>query len=170
MDRGPLHPNPVGRHPVLGGLGMEPGCVEPGSLRRFTNPLRCFLNPLPRRLPSPTGLLGMIDQVKVDLVKYHHHPMIGTPTIADGIRLYSKADTIAMKVAAIMKRLQHYTVQNFIDFYSEKYPSQQLMISVPFALVYFDDAEESEEHISLEGQTWGGVKSFIRKKLNVYLK
>ena len=123
----------------------------------------------------------MIDDVKVDLVKYHH-PMIGTPTITDEIRLYSKEDIIAMKVAAIMKRgvkkdfwdiaelLQHYSIQDFIDLYSKKYPSQQLLVSVPYALVYFDDAEESEEPISLKGQTWEGVKTFIRQKLNDYLK
>lgn len=135
-----------------------------------------------RNLNNPIGLFGMIDDVKVDLVKYLHHPMIGTPTIDDGIRIYSKEDIIAMKVAAIMKRgvkkdfwdiaelLQHYTIQNFIDFYSEKYPSQQLMISIPYALVYFDDAEESEEPISLKEQTWDGVKTFIREKVNDFLK
>ncbi|MBZ4119955.1 hypothetical protein JYG52_24000, partial [Escherichia fergusonii] len=81
-------------------------------------------------------------------------------------------DIIAMKINAILGRsmkkdfwdvyelLKHYTIDQFISFHSKKFPSQQLMISIPQALVYFEDAEESEEPISLKGQTWEGVKKF----------
>jgi hypothetical protein len=43
------------------------------------------------------------------------------------------------------------------------------MITIPQALVYFEDAEESEEPISLKGQTWEGVKKFIQQKVNDFL-
>lgn len=89
---------------------------------------------------------------------------------------------MAMKIAAIMKRgvkkdfwdiaelLHHYSVENFISFYTKKYPSQQLLISVPFALTYFIDAEESEDPVSLKGQTWKSVKKFIQQHVNDFLK
>ena len=100
----------------------------------------------------------------------------------DGIRLLSKPDIIAMKIAAILRRavkkdfwdiaelLQHYSVEEFIRFYTKKYPNQQLLISIPHALIYFIDAEESEEPVSLKGQTWNSVKKLIQQKVNDYLK
>ena len=89
---------------------------------------------------------------------------------------------MAMKIAAIMKRgvkkdfwdiaelLKHYSVDDFIRLYTKKYPSQQLLVSVPFALTYFIDAEESEEPVSLRGQTWEQVKKSIQQKVNEFLK
>ena len=100
----------------------------------------------------------------------------------DGIRLFSKPDIMAMKIAAILRRavkkdfwdiaelLQHYSVEEFIRFYTIKYPNQQLLISIPHALTYFIDAEESEEPVSLKGQTWKSVKKLIQQKVNDYLK
>jgi hypothetical protein len=49
-------------------------------------------------------------------------------------------------------------------------PSQQLLVSVPFALTYFIDAEESEDPVSLKGQTWKSVKRIIQDKVSDYLK
>ena len=89
---------------------------------------------------------------------------------------------MAMKIAAIMKRvvkkdfwdiaelLNHYTVEEFISYYTKKYPSQQLLVSVPFALTYFIDTEESEDPISIKGQTWKTVKKSIQKKVSEYLR
>lgn len=45
-----------------------------------------------------------------------------------------------------------------------------LLISIPQALTYFADAEESEAPVSLKGQTWEGVKRFIQQHVNEYLK
>ncbi len=135
-----------------------------------------------RSTKNPIGLFGFIDEVKVDFVKHHHHKLIKPPLIEDGIRLFSIPDIMAMKIAAIMKRgvkkdfrdiaelLKYYTVDDFINFYTKKYPSQQLLVSVPFALTYFADAEESEEPLSLKGQTWKSVKKFIQGKVNEFLK
>lgn len=131
---------------------------------------------------NPVGLFGAIDGVKVDLVKHHHHPWITEPFIENGIRMAGIPDIMAMKIAAIMKRgvkkdfwdiaelLQHYTVEDFIKYYTKKYPSQQLLVSVPYALCYFDEAEESEEPVSLKGQSWKAVKKIIQKKVNDFLK
>ena len=135
-----------------------------------------------RNTHNPIGLFGSIDGVKVDFVKHHHHPLIEKTVTEDGIRILSIPDIMAMKIAAIMKRgvkkdfwdiaelLHHYTVEDFIHFYTKKYPSQQLLVSVPFALTYFIDAEESEDPVSLKGQTWESVKKFIQGKVNDFLK
>ena len=131
--------------------------------------------------PNPVGLFGFIDDVKVDFVRNHNFPIIDRPVIENGIRLFSIHDIIAMKVAAVLKRgvkkdfwdiselLEHYSVNDLIDCYDKKYPNQQLIISVPQALTYFADAEESEEPVSLKGQTWGSVKKNIAQKVKNYL-
>jgi len=87
-----------------------------------------------------------------------------------------------MKIAAVMKRgvkkdfwdiamlLNHYSIQECIDFYNQKYPNQQILISIPAALTYFIDAEQSENPIALDGQTWTTVKRIIQRKVNDYLK
>ncbi len=135
-----------------------------------------------RNTNNPIGLFGFIDDVKVDFVQHHYYSLIETIIENDGIRMFSIADLMAMKIAAIMKRgvkkdfwdiaelLKYYSVEDFIKFYTQKYPTQQLLVSVPFVLTYFIDAEESEEPVSLKGQTWPGVKKFIQQKVNDYLK
>jgi predicted nucleotidyltransferase component of viral defense system len=135
-----------------------------------------------RNTHNPIGLFGFIDSIKVDFVKHHYHPLIENHIIENGIRILSIPDIMAMKIAAIMKRgvkkdfwdiaelLHHYSVEDFIRFYTKKYPSQQLLISVPHALTYFIDADESEDPISLKGQTWKSVKKFIQHRVNDFLK
>jgi hypothetical protein len=133
---------------------------------------------------DPVGILGFIGEIKVDFVQQYNHPLIDKPVVdtANNIRLIGKHDLVAMKVNAIMKRavkkdfwdiaelLNDYSVDDFIRFYKQKYPSQILMISVPQAMIYFDEAEESEDPVSLKGQTWESVKKNIQKKVSDYLK
>ena len=127
------------------------------------------------------GIFCFISSVKVDIIK-HPFSLISQIEVLDGIRMYSSPDIAAMKVNAILGRakkkdfwdmfelLHHYTISEIIAFYNQKFPSQQLLISIPHALTYFDDAEESEEPVSLKGQTWEGVKKFIQKKVSDFLK
>ncbi len=135
-----------------------------------------------RNTHNPIGLFGNIDGVKVDFVRHHHHPLIEPTVVEDGIRQFSVQDIVAMKVAAILKRavkkdfwdiaelMSEYSVEDFINFYTRKYPSQQLLISVPYALTYFIDAEGDEDPVSLKGQTWKTVKKIIQGKVNDFLK
>lgn len=127
------------------------------------------------------GVFGFVSDVKVDIVK-HPYPLIGEIQITDGIRIYSIADIAAMKVKAILGRgkkkdfwdiyelLHHYSVKELSDFYYQKFPEQLLLIGIPYALIYFTDAEETEEPVSLKGQTWDKVKKFIEKKTREYLR
>ena len=89
---------------------------------------------------------------------------------------------MAMKIQAILGRgkkkdfydiaelLNHYSVADFIKFHKEKFDTQNLLISVPQATLYFADAEESDDPKSLKKQTWPSVKKQISKKVRKYLK
>jgi len=126
------------------------------------------------------GIFGFIDNVKTDFIK-HPHPLIRPINVIDGIRMFSHEDIAAMKVQAILGRgkkkdfwdiaalLKHFSVQDFIHFHKEKYKQQQLLISVPGTMIYFADAEEDQDPVSLQGQTWESVKTFIREKVSEYL-
>jgi len=116
----------------------------------------------------------------VDIIK-HPFQLVAEPVHIDGIRMYSTADIAAMKVNAILGRgkkkdfwdlselLQVFTMEEIIQFYYKKFPNQQLAIGIPHAMIYFDDAEESEDPVSLKGQTWEGVKKFLQGKVREFL-
>lgn len=130
--------------------------------------------------PAFFGIFAYIRNVKVDIVRFPH-PIIRPPVEIDGIRMYAPEDIIAMKVQAILGRgkkkdfwdvaelLQHFTMSDFVNLHKEKYSTQNLYITVPQALTYFDDAEESEDPVSLKGQTWPSVKKAINEKVREYL-
>ena len=130
---------------------------------------------------SQWAIFCYIQNVKVDIVEYKHN-QIADAEILGNLRLYNSLDIMAMKVNAILGRgkkkdfwdiaelLQHYTIAECIEAHSKKYPSQQILISIPNALTYFVDADESEEPLSLKGQTWATVKKSIQQKVNEYLK
>jgi predicted nucleotidyltransferase component of viral defense system len=127
------------------------------------------------------GVFCFINDVKVDIVNNPHVYL--KPFISHGsIRMYSTEDIVAMKVQAVLGRgkkkdfwdiselLNHYSVERFIEFHNQKYPNQNLLIAIPHALTYFSDADESEDPISLKGQTWESVQSSIQKKVREYLQ
>jgi predicted nucleotidyltransferase component of viral defense system len=131
--------------------------------------------------PAFFGIFGYIDNVKIDIVR-HPHPLIRPINTIDGIRMFSTEDIIAMKVQAIFGRgkkkdfwdiaelLQHYSVDDFCNFHKEKYSTQDLLISIPQAMTYFVDADDSEDPISMKNQTWSSVKKFISTKVSSYLQ
>jgi len=133
------------------------------------------------RLNNPIGVFGFINNIKVDFVKHYHYPLIDKINLINGIRITSDKDIIAMKINAILRRavkkdfwdmaelLQHYSLRNCIDFYNTKFKNQLLAISIPKAITYFDDAEESEDPVSLKNQTWDSVKKTIQKAVREYL-
>lgn len=96
--------------------------------------------------------------------------------------MYSDEDIIAMKLNAILGRgmkkdfwdlyelLHYYSLKDMIDFHETKFPEQNLLISIPQAITYFDDAEESEDPVSLKGQTWKSVKKYIQHQVSDFLK
>ena len=129
----------------------------------------------------PFGIFCFIDQIKVDFVHYPH-PLIAEIEEEKKIRFYSVADISAMKIQAILGRaqkkdfwdlyelLQNYSLQQIIDWHKQKYPGQMLAISIPHAITYFADANESEAPVSYKNQTWDLVKKGISKVVSDYLK
>lgn len=140
-----------------------------------------FKSSFDNRTANPRfGIFCYIEEVKVDLVR-HPHPLIRSEQNKGGIRMFSVEDIIAMKVQAILGRgkkkdfwdvaelLNHYSVPDFIQFHKEKYSTQNLIITVPQAITYFVDAEDSEDPISLKKQTWEKVQESIKAKVRQYL-
>ena len=62
-----------------------------------------------------------------------------------------------------------YSLSDIIDWHKQKFPSHMLLISIPNAITYFADADQSPDPISLKGQTWKEVKSFLQLKVREYL-
>jgi predicted nucleotidyltransferase component of viral defense system len=130
--------------------------------------------------PAKFGIFGFIKDIKIDIVHYPHSN-IRPLYVADGVRMFSDEDIMAMKVKATLGRgkkkdfwdiaelLEYYTVEDFVKFHKEKYDTQNLLITVPQAISYFADAEESEDPISLKGQTWENIKASIQEKVSAYL-
>jgi hypothetical protein len=127
------------------------------------------------------GIFCFIDNIKVDIVHYPHRP-ISAIFKEDEIRMYGSSDISAMKIQAILGRakkkdfwdlfelLQHYSLQQLIEWHKQKYPSQMLAISIPHAMTYFVDAEESEPPVSFKNQTWEIVKKGIQHAVSDYLR
>jgi predicted nucleotidyltransferase component of viral defense system len=140
----------------------------------------CFEIELDIRTSSHFGIFCFIGDVKVDIVRFPH-PVIRSTLEINGIRMYSPEDIVAMKVQAILGRgkkkdfwdvaelLQHFTIQDFIALHKEKYSTQNLFITVPQAITYFDDADDSENPVSLKGQNWESVKDVIQTKVRTFL-
>lgn len=130
--------------------------------------------------PPQFGIFCYINDIKVDLVK-HPFPLIKPVKIIDGIRFFSTEDIIAIKVKDILgngekkdfrdfaELLEYYSIADFSRYQLQKFQRQYLLIAVPEALSYFGKAEESEDPISLKGQTWKKVKKSIERKVRDFL-
>lgn len=122
----------------------------------------------------------MIQSIKVDIVNYPH-PILKAIELMEGISFYDNADISAMKINAILGRgnkkdffdlaelLKHYSLGQIMEWYKRKYPNQMILISIPNAITYFEDAEQSENPVSLNGETWESVKNNIKKSVRDYL-
>jgi hypothetical protein len=87
-----------------------------------------------------------------------------------------------MKINAILGRgkkkdfwdlyeiLHRFSLSEVISFHRTKFPSQMMLISIPQAITYFADAEESEDPVSLYGQTWDNIKHYLQSVVREYLK
>ncbi len=126
------------------------------------------------------ALFCFINNIKVDIVKYEQ-PLIFPAERRDDIHILNALDIAAMKINAVLGRankkdfwdinelLMHYQLSEIIEAHQKKYPSQMLLISIPQALVYFEEAEESETPICLKGHIWEEVKISIQNSVRNYL-
>ncbi|HOY12101.1 MAG TPA: nucleotidyl transferase AbiEii/AbiGii toxin family protein [Saprospiraceae bacterium] len=162
-------------------IDLDLFCVDSFDNSKVINSVtKAFENEFSERSSTNFGIFGFINDVKVDIVRFPH-PIIRPTVTIEGIRMYSPEDIIAMKVQAILGRgkkkdfwdvaelLNHFTVKDFIDLHKEKYSTQNLYITVPQAITYFDDAEDSEDPVSLNGLDWSDVKNIIGEHVRNYL-
>ncbi|MBK8954806.1 MAG: nucleotidyl transferase AbiEii/AbiGii toxin family protein [Saprospiraceae bacterium] len=127
------------------------------------------------------GIFAFIDAVKIDIVKYNH-PLIRPIYITNSIRFYSLEDIAAMKIQAILGRgtkkdfwdlyelMGHYSLTELFNFHKQKFPGQRLLISLPMALTYFEDAETTPEPLLMKNISWEQVKKSISEAVRNYLQ
>lgn len=117
-------------------------------------------------------LFCYINNIKVDFV-YHPFDLLRPIEIIDGIRFFSVEDVSAMKLFALTKRGSK---KDFFDVYalsqilgpvkllenfSLKYGEDKIWM-MKMSLVYFEDADNSEEPEILEKNlTWEKVKKYM---------
>ncbi len=117
--------------------------------------------------------------VKVDFLRYPH-PLIDDPIRTDGLRILSVKDIIPMKLSAISGRgakkdfydiyhlLDDFTLPQMMELFSKKYPNTT-HVQVLKSLLYFVDADNNLDPISLKNVFWEDIKSKIRNVVNDYL-
>ena len=117
-----------------------------------------------------------IDGVKIDFVDYSRYPWLANAVEEDGLRLASPKDIAAMKVNAIEGRgtrkdfidiyflLQHYSLNEILGFYQEKYPEHSLFRAL-MSLSYFEDAEKQMMPKMFASVSWEEMKAYIIKEV-----
>ena len=128
---------------------------------------------------SKTIRVFTINGVKVDIVNYSRYPWLEEPVEEDGLRLASPKDIAAMKIGAIEGRgsrkdfvdmyflLQHFSLEEILDFYAQKYPNYSLYRAL-MSLTYFVDAEKFDMPKMFMDFDWEECKSFILNKVKEY--
>ncbi len=121
-----------------------------------------------------------INGIKVDFVNYKY-PWIDTVIEKDGLRLASPKDIAAMKINAVEGRgtkkdfidmyflLQHYTLEDILKFYAEKYPENSIFRGL-MSLTYFEDAENELMPTMFSNIKWNDMKLFILNKVSAIHK
>lgn len=107
-------------------------------------------------------LKGFIDGVMIDCIRFNY-PHIKEPDIADGVRLESIPDIIAMKLDTISHNgtrikdfidiatlSSQYSLNEMLKFYLAKYPNANVLMPVK-SLVYFGDINFNESVVMLNG-------------------
>lgn len=63
--------------------------------------------------------------------------------------------------------LQHYTLQQVLDFYRQKYPEYSHLRAL-MSLAYFQDAEQQPMPYMIAPVTWGEIKDCILRHISNY--
>ena len=117
----------------------------------------------------------LIDGIKVDFVNYPYL-WIDEAVQKYPIVLASPQDIAAMKINAIEGRgtkkdfidlyflLKHYSLQDLLNFYTQKYPEYSLFRAL-MSLTYFEDAENQFMPKMFVDVEWHEIKTCIRKEV-----
>ena len=107
--------------------------------------------------------MSFINKIKVDFIT-HNYPFVKPPITEEGITFLSKEDIAAMKLNAISnsgKRLkdfidiyfllEHFSMNQMIEFYTIKYPGFNPLIALR-AVNFFDDIDPAIDPPKLRGK------------------
>jgi Nucleotidyl transferase AbiEii toxin, Type IV TA system len=123
-------------------------------------------------------LLAYVRNVKVDIV-LHRYPYLQPIETIDGIRFASVPDIVAMKLNAVTRRgakkdyfdladlLDLYSLAEMLGFFTQKYTATDIGFVIR-SLVYFTEADRSQDPIMLNNSNWVQVKTKIEKAVQVY--
>lgn len=105
-------------------------------------------------LARKNTVLAVVNNIKTDFIK-HDYPLLLPPIKEDGILFLSKEDIAAMKFHAIIQSgkrlkdfidiyylLQHFTMAQMLDFFTQKYKYTNPMIAMK-AINFFDEIDEN---------------------------
>lgn len=121
----------------------------------------------------------VVDNIMVDVVDYSQYTWIDTPVCVEGLKLASPKDIAAMKINAIEGRgsrkdfidiyilLQHYTMEELLQFYAQKYPNYSNFRAI-LSLTYFEDAEKESMPKMFITDTWDDIKASITSAVKNY--
>lgn len=120
-----------------------------------------------------------INGIKVDFVDYGNYPWIDDVIIENGLRLASPKDIAAMKINAIEGRgtkkdfidvyflLQHYSLNQLLDFYAKKYPEHSIFRAL-MSLTYYEDANIQPMPKMFSDITWNKIKEKITSEVKKF--
>jgi len=122
----------------------------------------------------------IIQDVKVDFVSVKDL-FLNPIQVIDGIPFADIKDLIALKLNAVKGRgakkvfgdvaklLQSYSMNDLFQFYHDRYNYDDTFALIR-SIVYFIDAEDNPDPVSLDGATWAQVKETIIKGFDDYYK
>lgn len=121
----------------------------------------------------------IVNGVMVDIVDYSRYQWIDEPVCEEGLILASPKDIAALKINAIEGRgsrkdfidiyllLQHYTLEELLRLYSQKYPNHSIFRAL-LSLTYFDDAETEAMPKMFIPNSWNDIKAYIADVVRKY--
>ena len=121
----------------------------------------------------------VVDGIKVDVIDYGCYEWLDAPVVEKGITLASPKDIAALKINAIEGRgskkdfidvymlLQHYTLDEILGFYAQKYPNHSIFRAL-LSLNYFEDAEQEAMPRMFIPVSWDAIKQHITDAVNRY--
>ena len=124
---------------------------------------------------TPNIHIFSVNGIKVDIVNYPY-PWLDHPICSDRLRLATKNDIAAMKLAAITNRgtkkdffdlyflLQEFKLKQMLDLYSQKFHDGSPFLVLK-SLTYFDDAENDPTPVMLAQISWDTVKKYIQNEI-----
>ncbi len=139
------------------------------------------MGPYRLRNRSKNILQLVVNGIMLDFVDYGLYPWIDSPVCWEGITLASPKDIAALKINAIEGRgtkkdfidiyllLQHYSLDDLLAFYSQKYPNYSIFRAL-LSLNYFDDAEPQAMPKMLIPTSWEEMKKTLSAAVNNYQK